>query len=208
LQIWWGKEFLVNSAALRTKCGGSSLRQAQLQNGGFYIYRKSEILESGLGAERGVGNCGSAVVAEDCSWVDGVAAGVAVGCGDGGWSPSPKVCTWGSRDGVGSKDLAGDVHGLHDVVAANAAGHKEGFDPADDHGDAGPGEDEVEDAEAVAAEVEVMDAEAAEEDREEDAGDLVLAGSLVFGVEPGALLVVHVDGVDRVDGVHGVIPLE
>ena len=109
--------------------------------------------------------------------------------------------------GSGAEDLAGDVHRLHDVVLADASWHEEGFGPGDDHGDAGPKKDEVEDAEAVAAEVEVMDAEAAEEDREEDAGDLVLAGAFVFGVEPGALMVVHVDGVDGIGWVHGVGPL-
>jgi len=69
-------------------------------------------------------------------------------------------------------------------------------------GDAGPGEEEVEDAEAVAAEVEVVDSEAAEEDGEEDSDDLVATGLLVLGVEPGALLVGHVGGVDGIGGLH------
>ena len=47
-----------------------------------------------------------------------------------------------------------------------------------------------------------MDAEAAKEKGEEDADDFVLAGAFIFGVEPGALVVVHVGGVDGVDGVH------
>src|ERR1700678_4336381 len=103
-----------------------------------------------------------------------------------------------------AEDLARDEHGLHDVVLADASWHEEGFDPADDHGDAGPGEEEVEDAEAVTAEVEVVDPETAEKDGDEDTDDLVLAGALVFGVEPAALLIVHVDGVDGVCGIHGV----
>ena len=160
-----------------------------------------------MGAECGAGDGGSTVVAEDGGWVKGVAACAAArGGSSGGLSPGPRVLTWCTGACGCPEDLAGDVHGLHSVVAADAAGHKEGLDPADDHGDAGPGEDEVEKAEAIAAEVEVMDAEAAEEDGEEDADDLVLAGAFVFGVEPGALLVIHVDGVDGVDGVHGVGP--
>ena len=103
-----------------------------------------------------------------------------------------------------AEDLAGDEHGLHGVVLADASGHEEGFDPGDDHRDAGPGEEEIEEAQSVAAEVEVVDPETAEEDSEEDADDLVFAGAFVFGVEPAALLVVHVDGVDGVCGVHGV----
>jgi hypothetical protein len=103
--------------------------------------------------------------------------------------------------------VAGDVEGLGGVVLADAAWHEKGFDPGDDHGDAGPGEDEVEDAEAVAAEVEVMDTEAAEEDGEENADDLVLAGAFVFSVEPGSLVVVHVGGVDGIDWIHSVVPL-
>jgi hypothetical protein len=51
-------------------------------------------------------------------------------------------------------------------------------------------------------EVEVMDAKASEEDGEEDSDDLVFAGLFVFGVEPRALLVVHVDGVNGIDWVH------
>jgi hypothetical protein len=104
--------------------------------------------------------------------------------------------------------LAGDVVSLSGVVLADAAGHEETFDEAEKGGNVGPKEDEVEDAEAVATEIEVMDAEAAEKESEEDADDLILVGALVFGVKPAALLVVHVGGVDRVDGVHGVGPLE
>ncbi|HWZ00586.1 MAG TPA: hypothetical protein VNX17_05885 [Edaphobacter sp.] len=149
-------------------------------------------LVCGLGAERGVGDGGSAVIAEDGSWVDGLAACVAVG---------------GECAGGGSEDVAGDVEGLGGVVLADAAWHEEGFDPGDDHGDARPREDEVEEAEAIAAEVEVMDAEAAEEDGEKDADDFVLAGAFLFGVEPGSLMVVHVGGVGGIDWVHGFVPL-
>ena len=152
--------------------------------------------ERGLGVESGAGDGGSAVIAEDGGWVDGVTACVAARRGGTGLI------------GAGRENLTGDEQGLGGVVLADAARHEKGFDPGDDHGDAGPGEDEIEDAEAVAAKVEVMDAEAAEEDGEEDADDFVLAGALVFGVEPGSLLVVHVDGVDGVGWVHGVVPLE
>jgi hypothetical protein len=47
-----------------------------------------------------------------------------------------------------------------------------------------------------------MDAEGAEEKGKEDAYELVFAGAFIFGIKPGALLVVHVDGVDGIDGVH------
>jgi len=134
-------------------------------------------------------NCRSAVIAKDGGGVDGVVAGVAACDGR---------CAWG-----GSEDLGGDVHGLYCVVAADARGHDEGFEEANDGGDAGPEEKEIEDAEAVASQIEVVDAEVAEKDGEEDADDRVLAGALVFGVEPGALLVVHVCRVDGIDGVHG-----
>jgi hypothetical protein len=162
------------------------------RNDDSQVGRKTWWLERGLGAENGAGDGGSAVIAEDGGWVDGVAACVAVrrGCAGGG-----------------AEDVAGDVEGLGGVVLADAAWHEESFDPGDDHGDAGPGEDEVEKAEAVATEVEVMDAEAAEEDGEEDADDFVLAGAFVFGVEPGSLLVVHVGGVGGIDWVHGFVPL-
>lgn len=92
---------------------------------------------------------------------------------------------------------------LQDVVAADATGHEEGLDPGDEHGDRGPGKKEIEKAKAVAAEVKVVDAEASEEDGEEHAQDLVFAGLLVFGVEPGALVFVHVDGVNGIDWKHG-----
>ena len=140
-----------------------------------------------------MGDGGSAVIAEDGGGVDWVAAGFTVGRRRG--------CAGLKR---GAKDLAGYEHGLHRVVLADSSGHEEGFDPADDHWDAGPGEEEIEEAYAVAAEVEVVDAEAAEEDGDEDADDFVLAGAFVFGIEPAALLVVHVDCVDGVCGIHGV----
>lgn len=99
-------------------------------------------------------------------------------------------------------DLAGDKGRLYSVVVADTAGHQKAFDEAEDGGDAGPREEKVEDASTVATEIEVVDTEAAEEESEQDADDLVLAGALVFSVEPGALLVGHVRGVDGVDGLH------
>ena len=48
----------------------------------------------------------------------------------------------------------------------------------------------------------MVDAKAAEEDGEENTDDLVAAGMLILGVEPTALVVGHVDGVDRIDGLH------
>ncbi len=54
----------------------------------------------------------------------------------------------------------------------------------------------------------MVDAEAAEEDCEQDADDLVFAGALVFGKEPGSLMIVHVGGVDGIDWIHGGVPRE
>ena len=117
------------------------------------------------------------MVAEDSGGVDGIAAGSAAG--DDG------------RLLRGSEDLSGDVGGLTRVVTADAAGHEEGLDRAEDGGDSGPGEEQVKDSETIAAEVEVMDSKGAEEDCEEDSDGLVVAGTLVFGEEPGALVVGH-----------------
>ncbi len=107
-----------------------------------------------------------------------------------------------SLRGGGAEDLVGDVDGLGGVVLTDAAGHKEAFDPGDDHRDPGPREQKIDDAGGVAAEIEVMDADAAKEEREEDADGLVFAGALVFGVEPGTLMLVHVCGVDGIGGLH------
>lgn len=123
-------------------------------------------------------------------------------------SGSDPVGACGTHACRSAEDLAGDVVSLRGVVLADTAGHEEAFDKAEDGGDTGPEEEQVEHAEAVTAEVEVMDAEAAKEEGEEDANEFVFACAFVFGVEPGALLVVHVGGIDGVDGVHGVRPLE
>ena len=127
--------------------------------------------------------------AEDGGWVEQVAAGVAPGKGGG--------LVWRRED------LGGDVVGLSGVVLADAAGHEEALEETEDGRDAGPEETEIEDAEAVAAKIEVVCAEVSEEEGEEDAEDFVFAGAFVFGEEPGALLLVHSGGVDGVDGVHG-----
>jgi len=150
----------------------------------------------GLGTECGVGDCCSAVSAEGGGGVDLSSACIAASCAGCG-------C-----DGLagGSENLAGDVHSLHCVVLADSGGHEEGFDPGDDHGDACPREDEIDETETVAAEVEVMDAETAEEDCKQDADELVFAGALVFGEEPGSLMIVHVGGVVGIDWIHGVVP--
>jgi hypothetical protein len=155
---------------------------------GSWTATGSNRLDGGLCARGGMVDGRSAAVAEDGGGVDGVVAGVTVR--DGGFVRT------------GSKDLGGDVHGLHGVVTADARGHEECLEDADDGGDACPEEDEIEDAETVATEIEVMDTEVAEEDGEEDADELILAGAFVFGIEPCALLVVHVRGVDGIDGVH------
>ena len=76
---------------------------------------------------------------------------------------------------------------LHGVVATDPSRHEEGFDPGDEHGDGGPGEDEIEDSKAVATKVELVNAEASKDDGEEHADDFIFAGGLVFCVEPGPL---------------------
>jgi hypothetical protein len=70
-----------------------------------------------------------------------------------------------SMQGGGAEYLVGDVDGLCGVVLTDAAGHKEAFDPGDDHGDTGPREQKIDDAGGVAAEIEVMDSDAAKEER-------------------------------------------
>jgi len=108
---------------------------------------------------------------------------------------------WGFGWGGGrwrGKDLTGDVGGLRGVVGTDLSGHEEAVDEAEDGGDAGPEEEEIEDSGGVTVEVELVDAEGSEEESEEYADDLVFGGELVLGVEPGALLGVHLGGVDGV----------
>ena len=140
----------------------------------------------------------SAVGAEGGSCLDGAAAGEARSVG-GRWRLVGEA--------AGGADLSGDVGGLTRVVTADAAGHKEGLDPAEGGGDSGPGEEQVKGSETIAAEVEVMDSKGAEEDCEEDSDGLVAAGMLVFGEEPGALVVGHSCGVDGFGEGHGLAPV-
>ena len=107
-----------------------------------------------------------------------------------------------ARTRMTPENLARNISGLLGVIAADTTGHEEGVDEAENGRDAGPAEQEIEDAEAVAAEVELVDAKATKEDGEEDTDDLVAAGMLVLGVEPAALVVGHVGGVDGIRGLH------
>ena len=127
---------------------------------------------------------GSAVDAEDCVWIHGFAACRA------------------ARTGMVAENLAGDIGRLLGVIAADTARHEEGVDETEDSRDAGPAEQEIEDAEAVAADVKVVDAKAAKEEGEEDTDDLLATGMLILGVKPAALVVGHVGGVDRTNGLH------
>ena len=104
----------------------------------------------------------------------------------------------------GVEDLGGDIGGLFGVVATDSAWHKEGVDKAEDGGDACPEEAKIEDAEASASDIKLVNAKVAEKDSEKDADDLVAASVRELGVEPGALMVGHVSGGDRVDELHGV----
>jgi hypothetical protein len=146
-----------------------------------------------------VGDRCSTVGAVNCCRFDGAVAGGAV---------SDRRCSGCDLRRCGAEDLVGDVDGLRDVVLTDAVGHEEAFEPGDDHGNAGPAEEKVDDAGGVATEIEVMDADATEEEREEDADDLVFAGALVFGIKPRALMVVHVRGVDGVGDLHEFDPLD
>jgi hypothetical protein len=143
------------------------------------------------------------VGAERCCWVDGLSAGGA-GLSGGDSVDWRQVYPAGGRGfgwaggRWGGENLAGDEGGLCGVVGTDPAGHEEALDEAEDGGDAGPEEEQVEDSGGVAVEVELMDAEGAEEESEEYADEFVLAGELVLGVEPSALLGVHLRGIDGV----------
>jgi len=140
-----------------------------------------------------VRDCSSAVGAVDRCGFDGAVAGGAV---------RDRECSGRSVRAGGAEDLVGDVNGLSGVVLTDSARHEEALDPGDDHGDTGPRKQKLDDAGGVATKIEVMNADAAEEEREEDADDLVFAGALVFSVEPGTLMLVHVCGVDGIGGLH------
>ena len=103
------------------------------------------------------------------------------------------------------EDLTGDIDCLSDVVLADAVWHKEAFDNTEDCGDAGPKEDEVEDACGISPEVEMVDTKCAKKEREQDTHHLVFAGAFVFRIEPCALLVGHTGGVERIDERHGLL---
>ena len=128
---------------------------------------------------------------DGADWLQVDGAG-GLGCGSG----------WEFGWGLGGEDLGCDVGGLRDVVGADVAGHEEAVDEAEDVRDSGPEEEQVDDAGGVAAEVELVDAEASEEEREEEAYDLVFAGECVFGVEPVSLSRGHLGGVDGVGWKH------
>ena len=143
--------------------------------------------------------------AERCCWVDGLSAGGAGLRGGDGVDRRQVHCAGGAAWGFGwggrrwsGENLTGDVRGLRGVVGTDPAGHEEAVDEAEDGGDAGPEEEQVEDAGGVAIEVELVDAEGAEEEGEEYADEFVFGGEFVLGVEPGALLGVHLGGVDVV----------
>src|SRR5580704_8266827 len=139
---------------------------------------------------------GSAVAAEDCAeFVDVRASGAR----DGG------RMRCGRRGGV-SEDLAGNIDCLSRVVLADAEGHEEALDESEDGGDTRPKEEEIDNAGCVSAKVEMVGTKAAEEEREQEPDHLIFASTFVLGVEPRALLVVHIDGVDGVGGIHGIVP--
>jgi hypothetical protein len=108
----------------------------------------------------------------------------------------------GLREGGAGSDLTGKKSGLLCVVFANPAGHEEGVHQSGDCRDDCPREAKIEDAEAFAADVELVDSNAAEKDGQQDADNFVSAGVLIFGEEPGELLKSHVGGVDRIYELH------
>ena len=144
--------------------------------------------------------------AEGRGRIDGVATCAALSVG--GPSPGSRVGGGVNRSWRDTEDLARDVICLRGVVLADAAGHEEAFYEAEKGGNTCPEKNEIENSETIATEIEVMDAEATKQQGEQDADDLILTGALVFGVEPAALLVIHVGGVDGVNRVHIVGPLE
>jgi hypothetical protein len=124
----------------KQKSGSDSIPIAALL---FYTNCGVVLVGRWLGGERGVGDRGSAVRAVSGCGFDGAVAGGAVSDSECRWWYGVRCC--------GAKDLVGDVDGLRDVVLTDAVGHEEAFDPRDDHGDAGPTEEEIDDAGGVAA---------------------------------------------------------
>jgi len=96
------------------------------------------------------------------------------------------------------KDLRRNEAGLLCVVAAHATGHEEGLDKAQDRRYARPAEQQVQHARDIPAQVEVVDAEAAEKERQQHADDLIAARLLVFSKEPGPLVRGHGSGINRI----------
>ena len=88
-----------------------------------------------------------------------------------------------SPAGHGDAQRGGDAGSLDGVELAHAGGHEEALDEAEQGGDSAPEEQAVEDAEAGAAQIEVVNAEGAEEDGQKDADDLVTADRLILLVE-------------------------
>jgi len=175
----------------------------RVPGGPFFCLRyKQSWLEGGLLNHRLRGEVvvaadrGSAVAAEDCAEFVDVRASGAI---DGG-----RVRC--GRRGSGSEDLAGNIDCLSRVVLADAEGHEEAFDESEDGGDTRPEEEKIDNAGGVSAKVEMVGTKAAKEEREEEPYHLIFASTFVFGVEPGALLAVHIGGVDGVGGIHGIVP--
>ena len=104
--------------------------------------------------------------------------------------------------GVTAENLAGDIRSLLSVVLAYTAGHEEGFNPAKDSRNSGPGQNQIDEAGAVAPKIKVVNPKAAQEDSEKNADDFIPAGMLIFGVEPAALMVGHIRGINRICDLH------
>jgi hypothetical protein len=119
-------------------------------------------------------------------------------------SPAGRACEVGPRngwlvsEGAAGANLAAYIVCLHGVIGTDAPRHEESLDEAKDCRDAGPAEKKIENAETIAAKVEVMESEGAEKDSQEDSDDLVASCLLVLGIEPRALVLRHSCGVEGI----------
>src|ERR1039458_5630502 len=87
--------------------------------------------------------------------------------------------------GHGDTKRGGDSRSLDGVEFAHTAGHEEALDKAKNPWNRGPAETGVENAEAGIAQIEVVNAKAAQKQRQQNANHLVAARRLILLIEDG-----------------------